>query len=167
MFRQRFAIVVLTAALAACSDATVTGPTSGSSGPSTRDQPGPYDRFPGVLETPRILLSRGERISLIGWQTKLFQDLVGAEVLIQGTMDSDPSGGVIIHDFEVLAVDGMPVLDGTLEWLDDAYVVRGRDGSLNPLTDAPETLTTYIGRRVWVAQRDLQVVRYGVLDGAL
>jgi hypothetical protein len=163
MLRKRFTIAALIAAAAACSDTpSVFEPTVTPTDPGSG-----YESYPGILEAANLLRSGDMLIPLAGWQTALFANLVGAEVVVEGMMDPDPESGLVISDFQLLAVDGIPVLDGVLGEMEEeagAYFVRTRNGAINPIHDVPDPLTAYVGRRVFVAQLDSQTVRYGLLE---
>ena len=150
-------VPVLLAATVACSD-TITSPPRANE---------PEEEFresvPGYLLSPRLLQSGDVVYPLVGWQTLLLNDLVGAEVLINGEIDPS-DGALIIREFFVLAVDGIPAYDGMLLREDGAYSIhtyRGLDVAFQQL---PPDLTVHVGKRVWLTAMNGVPIRYGVLQ---
>ena len=160
MLRRHFTIALLAAAVAACSET----PTQSSATLAPRPETPTLQTYPGVLVAPNLLRSGQMLIPLAGWQTRLFQGLVGAEILVEGHMDADPESGLEINEFQLLAVDGHPVLDGKLEAREDGFFVRARAGTMHPVYDVPEPLAHLVGRRVFVAHEAGAALRYGLLE---
>ena len=98
----------------------------------------------------------------MGWQTALLEDLVGAEVLIDGYIDT-ADGALVIREFVVLAVDGLPALDGTLVEQNPGFVIRTRQRDLW-LATLPQGLLSHVGKRIWLTTLQGTTVRYGVLE---
>jgi hypothetical protein len=159
MLRQRFFAVLLAAAAAACSDT----PSMPENTVAPTPEAPTLQTVPGILVAENILRSGDRLIWLGGWQTHLFRKLIGAEVLIEGRMDADPESGIEITDFQLLALDGLPVVDGTLSAREEGYFIRARGGMFE-LPEVPEELAHYLGRRVYVAHSDGAVMRFGLLE---
>jgi hypothetical protein len=160
MLRKRFVVVVLAAAAAACSDTPSMPENTVAPLPETPV----LHAYRGTLVAGSLLRSDGRLISLAGWQTHLFGQLLGAEIMVEGHVaDEDPENGLMIHDFLVLSLDDMPVVDGTLWAREEGYYIRGREGTFE-LPQVPETLAHYLGRRVFVAHTGGAIMRYGLLE---
>ena len=121
------------------------------------------ESIPGYLITPRLLRSGTWDIPLAGSQTALFTDLVGAEMLINGVIDP-ADGALIIREFFVLAVDGLPAYDGMLQRTGTAFMIRTMRGGNVPLEELPSGLMEHVGKRVWLTTQEGLPVRYGVLQ---
>src|SRR5688572_6719197 len=124
MLRKRFAVILLAAAAAACSDT----PTQ-SVALSPRPEAPVLQSFQGTLVAGSLLRSKeGRLISLAGWQTYLFGKLLGADVHIEGTANNDLEEGIYVNDFILLTLDGFPVMDGVLGAREEGYFIRARTG---------------------------------------
>jgi hypothetical protein len=126
------------------------------------DAPEQVESIPGILEAPRWLRSGTSLIPLVGWQTALLEELVGAELLIDGYFDPS-DGALIIRDFQVLAVEGLPAFDGTLVAGNPGFLIRTRQRDLW-LETLPQGLDEHLGKRVWLTTMAGVPVRYGLLE---
>jgi hypothetical protein len=159
MLRKRFVACLLVAAAAACSDTPSMPENTIAPLPEA-----PLLAYRGTLLAGSLLRSEGRLISLAGWQTHLFGQLVGAEIMVEGHVaDQDPENGLMINDFLLLSVDGMPAVDGMLGAREEGYFIRGREGMFE-LAEVPEPLAHYLGRRVFVAHAGGAITRYGLLE---
>jgi hypothetical protein len=158
MFAKRFLPVLLVAAIA-CIDS----PTSFGALGYLDDERDALESIPGIVVAPDLLRSGDRMIRMYGYPTFFLRDLIGAEILAEGRFDVD-EGDLYLSDIVVLAVDGIPVLDGELRWSVDGYSVATRAGELPIHAEVPEALADNVGRRVWVAVHEGECVRYGVLD---
>jgi hypothetical protein len=160
MLRRSITIALLAAAAAACSDSP-TGPREAT---PPIFQPPEMHAYQGVLVAGSLIRTKeGRLISLVGWQTYLFGKLLGAEILVEGPMQEDPESAVAISEFQVLAFEDMPVIDGTLNANDEGYYIRSRQGKFE-LPEVPEELAHYLGRRVFVARLEGAIMHYGLLE---
>ena len=155
MPRQRLLPLLLLAAVA-CEESSPT-----VFRPSEPEQP--LESIPGILVAPTMLKSGDLFIELVGVQTMLFTELVGAEVLIDGVFD-ESDGALLIHEFMVLTVDNLPAVDGRLEETDEGFAVYPRYGPAVALAEIPGDLEDDVGKRVWLTLQDGFPVRYGVLE---
>lgn len=117
----------------------------------------------GKLESAAAVRSGDRTIGLIGWQTQLFVDLVGAELFVSGRPTTAAGDTIAIEDFEILRVDGLPTLDGLLVRTLDQYFLYVRTG-VRPVLDVPEGLVKFVGHRVWVAGNGTHTARFGLLE---
>lgn len=132
---------------------------------SDPDPRAPLRTFQGSLASPSHLRVAHRTIELIGWQTELFADLIGAEIFVAARPALYNQGCFVVEDFEILAVDGLPVFDGRLVRTLGQYFIYLRNG-VRPVSDVPEGLAQHVGRRVWIAWDDGETVRYGLLERA-
>jgi hypothetical protein len=159
MLRKRFVTVLLAAAAAACSDTPSMPQNTVAPLPEA-----PLLAYRGTLIAGSLLRTEAGLISLAGWQTHLFGQLLGAEILIEGHVaDEDPENGLMINDFQLLSLDGHPVVDGTLSAREEGYYIRAR-GETFELPEVPEALAHYLGRRVFVAHTGGAIMRFGLLE---
>jgi hypothetical protein len=123
-----------------------------------------YRTVVGTLVTKDQLRAEdGSMVSLIGYQTALFADLIGAESRVRGAFDDVESAPLWIVEFRVLSVDSLPALDGTLENSEMGFSIRTMDGDHALLATIPEDLMRHVGERVWLTMLDGSWVRYGLL----
>ena len=81
----------------------------------------------GTLISPNQLLSqKGDVVPLVGPQTKMLPSLIGAELRILGSEDELGSATLWIVEFRVLAVDGIPALDGRLDRTENGFAIATR-----------------------------------------
>jgi len=162
MFRKHLAIALLAAAAAAACSDTPTGPGATL---TPRPEPPVLMSVRGTLIAGSLLRDTdGRLVSLTGWQTRIFGDLLGAEILVEGIRESDPEEAVGIQDFILLTVDGHPVMDGRLEAREEGYFIRAREGVSRPVYEVPEALAQFVGRRVFVAHEAGFALRFGLLE---
>jgi hypothetical protein len=160
MFRPRY-LPGLFVVLLACSDT----PTSSSfAGPFEEPDDG-FRTMSGYVVSPTELLAEdGSRVPLLGPQTSLLTDLIGAEIRIRGTADEIGATALWIVEFRVLFVDDLPALDGRLEEVEDGFAISHDEGDLVMIGEVPQDLAPHVGKRVWLTLRDGATVRYGVLE---
>jgi hypothetical protein len=159
--RSFSALLVL--ATIACSDTPVS-PFRGSV-----SLPEPEDGFRTVTgivvsETELRDYADGSTILLEGPQTRMLGELLGAEIRILGTADEFAGARLWVIEFRVLAVDGIPALDGMLGYDDEGFAIVSAEGAYTSLAEIPEDLMTRLGKRVWLTLRDGAWVRYGVIE---
>lgn len=131
--------------------------------PSAAEEPAPEqsESIPGILEAANRLRSGQTLYELVG-PTALFKELIGAEVLIDGYIDS-ADGALVVRDFIVLAVDGLPAFDGTLIADSPGFLLRTRQRDFW-LATVPQGLAEHVGKRIWLTTLGGVAVRYGVLE---
>ena len=83
--------------------------------------------------------------------------LQGMDVWIQGPLSLAigaviPPRQITVERFEVRAVAGVPVVDGTLREEGGSFVVVDQRGGRTSLTNPPADLRALVGRRVWVTR---------------
>jgi hypothetical protein len=159
--RSFSALLVL--ATIGCSDTPVS-PFRG-----TVDLPEPEDGFRTVTgivvsETELRDYADGSLITLEGPQTRMLSDLLGAEIRIVGTADEFAGARLWVIEFRVLAVDGIPAVDGMLDYGEEGFAIRGAEGQATALPEIPEDLMSHVGKRVWLTLRGAVWVRYGVIE---
>lgn len=104
----------------------------------------------------------GDRVLLIGRETVALASVDGADVVVRGSWDANP--GLVVWDFEVLAMRGRPALDGILMLVAEGCALRLANGSIHLLTGAPESIVLYHGARIWViGSDDTPPVEFGVI----
>jgi hypothetical protein len=91
-------------------------------------------------------------------------ELLGAEIRILGTADEFAGARLWVIEFRVLAVDGIPALDGMLDYGEEGFTIRTGEGEATSLAEIPEDLMSHIGKRVWLSLREGAWVRYGVIE---
>ncbi|MDT8435676.1 MAG: hypothetical protein RRA92_02865 [Gemmatimonadota bacterium] len=92
--------------------------------------------------------------------------VIGAVVRVRGPLGSEAGERTIeARDYQIVSVDGRSPRVGEIVPADDGgLALRGRDGTLTPLRDAPERLRGAIGAWAWVVpSQDGGVARYGIL----
>ncbi len=92
--------------------------------------------------------------------------LVGAHVRITGRIESGSGLGteMVATSYEILDVDGVRPLVGTLVGAGVEYLLQAPDGSETRLLGVSDRLAGMVGGRVWVVLSDASVViRYGIL----
>jgi hypothetical protein len=164
MHRYRIALVLVGMTWAGCRD-----------GPVVVTDPGPA----WTPATPAILTLRGSIVMtggqiilhtdggsarrLIGPEVRRLHGVVGADVLVRAT--DDAVGGLLVASFTLLAMDGLPAIDGVLEAVDGGYAVCPVDGSPRMLMDPPPELIDHLGARVWVTgDVSKEIVAFGSLE---
>jgi hypothetical protein len=87
---------------------------------------------------------------LSGLATSGMQRLEGAEVVVRGVRVSPRD--IVVADYIVRNMRGVPAYDGVLQVGDDGYVLILSDGSgRKRFTSAPAGLREMSGARVWLA----------------
>lgn len=165
------ASILAALALMACAPRQPEAPDSAPA-PSAAQE----DRVVGTLSvvgsTPvndRVVLQPGEggSIQLVGPLSEELRQLSGAQVALRGPMEPAPDPladrQIRVVDYEILAVDGEPVISGTVEGRSgDWLLLRTSSGELVYLAGATAELRP--GQKVWVqGPRGLIVQSFGVL----
>ena len=112
-----------------------------------------------VLRPPR----GGRSVTLIGPMARDVGRLSGADVWANGTRDEH--GQLRVSRYSVRSVDGNAALDGTLIARGERMFLVTRDGEQHPLENAPTSLKSHVGARVWItgATGNGPIV-YGVIE---
>lgn len=115
----------------------------------------------GSTPTERLVLRtpEGRQVALDGEHASELRRLAGARVAVTGR-------GVVermhVDSYEILAVDGQPVISGTIEEADGTLVLRSPAGQLFTLQGAPDGVRA--GQTVWLqGSASLRVQRYGII----
>ena len=109
----------------------------------------------------------GGSIQLVGPLRDELRRLAGAEVAVDGPVEPAPDPladrQIRVDDYEILSVDGEPVLSGTVEGRSGEWVLlRTPGGELVYLGGATSQLAT--GQKVWVrGPRGVIVQSHGIL----
>lgn len=163
--------VLLALALAACTAQAPEPPDSAPAPPV-----GAADRLVGTVHVVgsapvnvKVVLRPGEGgdVQLVGPLSEELRRLAGAEVAVRGPLGSAPDPladrQVRVDDYEILSVDGEPVLSGTVEGRSgDWLLLRTPQGELVYLGGATSQLSP--GQKVWVkGPRSVIVQTYGVV----
>jgi hypothetical protein len=158
---RKYLLTLLLAAVA-CSDDS---PVSYTRGPSVEVDESGFETVSGIVVTEYELRSDdGRTVPLLGPQTTMLTNLIGAEVRILGSADEFGATALWIVEFRVLRVDGLPALDGTLWELPDGFAITTTEGDMQYVHSIPEDLAIHAGKRVWLTTRDGDCIRYGVLE---
>jgi hypothetical protein len=120
-----------------------------------------WESIPGIVVTPYLLQSGDRQVMLAGAATDFMSGLIGAEVLVEGYIDT-ADDALIIHRFTVLAVNGIPALDGVLHESETGYYIETAD--LVALPELPDELMEHVGKRVWLTIQNDACVEFGLLD---
>lgn len=160
MFGPRYLPGLLIAVLA-CSD-TPAQPRYSAPFPEPDDG---YRMIKGYVVSPTQLRAEdGSMVPLLGPQTELLTELIGAEIRIRGVLDEIGSTTLWIVEFRVLYVDNLPALDGKLARTESGFGINSSEGTLFMIRDVPAELAAHVGKRVWLTMLDGAPVRYGVLE---
>lgn len=164
---KHLAILACTVALCACGDEKgITAPNTAAHlppvAPSRADIAGIVVR--GYSDVALVFLQTPDAvIPLQGPAAGPMTSVVGADVRVRGTWDGHT--GLIVENFTVLAVKGLPALDGILVATEDGLSLRLSDGTMHRLEAAPTELMGHIGARVWVTvSPDNSAVEFGVIQ---
>jgi hypothetical protein len=114
-----------------------------------------------LLSNGQLRTDQGWTVRLSGPQTLLLKQLVEARIHVRGTRDE--GGPLYVVDFRVLAVDGLPALDGVLLGAEGIFTIEMVDRSFVLPAALPAELTEHVGNRVWVTFHDSLCARFGVL----
>ncbi len=108
----------------------------------------------GVEPARQAALKSGDAmITLSGMATRGLTRLEGMDVMIRGFKVTPRD--VVVSDYVVRAVNGVPAFDGRLEESGGAWTLRLSDGSGRKRIPAlPAQLRGMSGVRVWIAMRD-------------
>jgi hypothetical protein len=117
-----------------------------------------------VSETALRRNDDGTVVPLLGPQTALLTELIGAEIRVRATADEIGAEALWIVEFRVLLVDGLPAFDGMLVAGEEGYAIETMEGSYEPIPSIPDDLAFHVGSRVWLTTADGHCVRYGVLQ---
>ena len=165
MLTNRSFLIASLLAVAACSDEPM-GPKSPpsvvQSATTPRVQLNGIVVLPGSEMAPAYLRVGSDLVPLRGNEAVVITHVEGAQVSVVGTQDSDP--GVIVESFQVLAVRGHAVVDGTLELVPGgAYAIRLATGALYMIVDAPADLIVHLGARIWLTTSATESLEFGVI----
>jgi len=111
--------------------------------------------------------AEGKDIQLVGPLREELRQLAGAEVAVSGPLSPAPDPmadrQIQVSAYEVLSVDGRPVVTGTVEGTSNSWtLLRTEQGELVYLAGATSELRP--GQKVWVqGPRGVIVQTYGVL----
>ena len=107
----------------------------------------------GAEPSKRVVLKAvngGRTISLSGMATTGLSRLVGVELMVRGVMIT--SRDVVVSDYVVRAVDGVPAWDGKLASGENGAFLVLTDGSgRKSIAVVPSQLRGLAGERVWIA----------------
>lgn len=115
----------------------------------------------GSIPTESLVLrTDGGQIALEGERTDELRQLTGAQVTVTG---SGTAERIHVSGYEVLTVDGSPVISGDVEEArDGSLLLRTPAGQLYQLHDAPSSVRP--GQTVWLqGPASLRIQRYGVI----
>lgn len=126
-------------------------------------------RVVGSTPMTRVVIdpADGNDVQLVGPLREELRRLAGAEVAVTGPLSPAPDRmadrQIQVSGYEVLSVDGQPVLSGTVEGrTNDWTLLRTAQGELVYLAGATQELRP--GQKVWVqGPRSVIVQSYGVL----
>lgn len=110
----------------------------------------------------QLQFADGELIPLLGNEAALLARVAGGEVLVRGTLDASP--GMVVEQFQVLAMHGRPAIDGVLVETESGLALRLSGGSLRSVSDPEGGFAALIGARLWITGLDEPPVEYGVID---
>ncbi|HEY0931917.1 MAG TPA: hypothetical protein VGE27_18485, partial [Gemmatimonas sp.] len=114
----------------------------------------------GTEPARQVVLQTAEAtVALSGMATTGMSRLVGKEVVVRGVKVTPRD--IVVSDYIVRAVDGVPAFDGVL---DAEGALRLTDGSGVRRLTVPAPLRAYVGARVWIAMRDGAAVNYGIVS---
>jgi len=117
--------------------------------------------YQGTEPARLVVLKTAETtVALSGMATNGLSRLVGKEVVVHGVKVTPRD--IVVSDFVVRAVDGVPAVDGVLQ---GDGVLRLTDGSGVRRVAVPAPLRPYVGARVWIAVRDGEPATFGVISG--
>ncbi len=127
---------------------------SGSKGGRTRgDTVRGVVALVGVEPAKRVVLKAvngGRTIALSGMATTGLSRLVGVELMVRGVMIT--SRDVVVSDYVVRAVDGVPAWDGKLaSGANGAFLVLTDGSGRKAIAVVPSPLRGLAGERVWIA----------------
>jgi len=107
----------------------------------------------GTAAAPQmVLLTRNgnTEVALSGMATSALSRMDGIEVVVRGVLVSPRD--VVVSDYIVRGVKGVPAFDGVLSQADGAWSLALTDGSgKKRLATVPPTLRSAVGTRVWVS----------------
>lgn len=116
--------------------------------------------YQGTEPARQVVLQTAEAtVALSGMATTGMSRLVGKEVVVRGVKVTPRD--IVVSDYIVRAVDGVPAFDGVL---DAEGALRLTDGSGVRRLTVPAPLRAYVGARVWIAMRDGAAVNYGIVS---
>lgn len=106
----------------------------------------------GPTAQPSLRDANGTTIGLSGMATSGLARLEGADVLVRGVKVT--SRNVVMTDFIVRGVGGVPAWDGRLEQTSNGWALELTDGSgRKRVATVPQGLRALAGERVWVSMR--------------
>ncbi len=109
----------------------------------------------GGPSSPQMVLMASDghtEITMSGMATTGMSRLAGAEIVVRGFKTSPRD--VVVSDYIVRAMKGVPAYDGTLEQSEGAWVLVLTDGTgRKRLPSVPPALRALPGTRVWVTIR--------------
>ena len=102
---------------------------------------------------------------LVGSEAGALANVDDADVVVRGTFDANP--GFVVDEFQVLAMNGRPALDGVLEETDEGFALRLGDGSLRVVPGPSAECAEHVGARLWVTgwegEDDSEAIQFGVI----
>lgn len=159
---KAFSVIAAAALLGACASAPSAGP-AGDRTEGTVRVVGSAPMDVHVLVEP----DDGDGVRIVGARQDEIRRLSGARIVVYGSAGSSdhPVAGrqIDASDYEILAVNGEPVLQGVVQGKTAGWtVLLTRDGRTIYLASVPDDVRT--GQTVWVqGQQGLIVQSYGVL----
>lgn len=163
MRRYRIALLLAGMTSAGCRDSTVIDPVA--SAPAAPADPTTFTMRGSItVEGGQIKLrAYGSTVRLLGSEARRLRDADGADVLVQAIDGS--VGGLFVRSFTVLAMNGLPAIDGVLEAAGGGYALRPANGSPRQLTDPPSALIQHVGARMWVTgDVSKEIIAFGLLE---
>jgi len=99
---------------------------------------------------------------LKGEHLEALERLSAIEVWLAGTLDPTRNE-MLVTDFAVRSVDGVPAIDGRLIVEGDALILESREGR-RLIVNPPVALQDMVGYHVWIAgPADAEPVAFGVI----
>jgi len=104
---------------------------------------------PPALQPVLEVAESSTPVMLSGMATSGMQKLAGAEIVVRGVRVSPRD--IVVSEYYIRAMNGVPAFDGVLEAGDDGYSLEMTDGSgRKRLSAIPASLRGLSGARVWV-----------------
>lgn len=111
-----------------------------------------------------VRIQSGDLVRLVGSEAAAIFSVDGADISVRGTWDANP--GLVVQDFQVLAMKGRPAMDGILELTASGCALRLADGTLRVVPGDAENgnIRDFVGLRLWVIGSDTErPVEFGVI----
>jgi hypothetical protein len=90
----------------------------------------------------------GPSVTLTGMPVRDVARTAGADVVLRGVRTS--ARELVVNDFTVRSVDGVPAMDGVLQAADGGYVLVLANGTRHRVPSPPPSLRNEVGSRVWI-----------------